>query len=119
MFKNVGLPASQPSRQPTAPPPPFGKKKPGLDVAIDIGKDKAPADPMGEAGESAADEGAEEYGDKLIGDMTKPLLDAGMDPDTAKHTLAGIFEAMGKCLRGDSGGPPDMGGSPDGGMGSA
>jgi hypothetical protein len=61
----------------------------------------AMGNPAHEAAETPGQESGEEYGAKLIGDMTEPLLAAGMPPEHAKTTLASIFDAMAKCLRGE------------------
>lgn len=94
--------------------PPKPKKKPGLDIAI--GKPKggldAP-DPVDapkmpkmpdpeEAAESPDEESSEEYGAKLISDMTAPLISLGLDEATAKSTLGEMFAAAAKCLSGES-----------------
>jgi pyrroline-5-carboxylate reductase len=55
-----------------------------------------------EAVEPPSQESGEEYGATLMADMKQPLLDMGMDDDTAKEALAGIFNGMAKCLRGGS-----------------
>lgn len=106
MYSNVGLESPRPKPR-TEAPPPFGKKP-------------APAMPdPEEANEPPAMEASEESGSDLLTGMTKPLLDAGMDPAMAKDTLAGIFEALSASLRG--GGAPSMDSmAPDAGdMGNA
>jgi hypothetical protein len=87
--------------------PPAAAPKPKLEIGI--------GGPP-EAGESPADESGEEYGAKLISDMTTPLIAAGLDDMSAKHTLASIFDAMAKCLRGE--GEGDAGAAPPHHMGA-
>lgn len=146
------------------------KKKPGLTVAIGIGKPKGdlsgpgplekppggaapkpkpygggapkpptpppsedPADEMGEgaadeSGESPQDEQNEEYGEKLISDMSAPLAAAGVAPEHVKPVLSALFRAIADCIdkedQGGDQGPEgaDMGGAPPmagGGAGGA
>jgi hypothetical protein len=104
---------------------PFGKKKPGVTVAIGIGKPKVgdlgTPDPLEKAlgsakGPSAAHEAAEtpeyeeqeETGAGMIDAMTQPLVDAGLSGEDAKSLLADIFDAVCKSLRGgkESAEPP-------------
>jgi hypothetical protein len=119
----IGLGPKGDSRD--GPPMPPKYKAGGGDSAGDMpmGAPK-PKDPMAhEAAESPAMEGGEEYGAKLLSDMTAPLIQAGMPEEHAKTTLAGIFDAMAKCLRGEGksgmGGGMDDGGGDDGMGGSA
>lgn len=44
-------------------------------------------------------EAAEDYGEKLLSDMTAPLIQAGLEEGDAKEMLAQIFEATAACLR--------------------
>lgn len=94
----------------------FPKKKPGLGVMVAEGKDAAPPpryksapDKLELAPETPAPlpepKAAPEigdYGDKLLSDATAPLVALGLAEDEAKAVLAGVFDSMAKCLRGDS-----------------
>lgn len=90
----------------------FPKKKPGIDVTVAVGKPKAgpppldtpgkrPAPPMEEeASEAPAEESGEDYSATLASDIIAPLVDLGIDDDTAKSVMADCFERAAKCLRG-------------------
>lgn len=88
----------------------FDKPKPSLDdlESPDPVEGKPAPDPAEEEAEPAAEEGDEQYGAKLITDMTAPLLAAGMDAATAKSTLADMFRAMADCLSGEGDAAPDV-----------
>src|SRR5262245_50362318 len=95
--------------------------KPGLMVAIgmpkrggeddDIGSpdelDSAPEPkskmPMHEAAEAPAEEGAEDYGARLVSDIEAVGQKHGMEPEAARMVLGDMLAAVAKCLRGESG----------------
>ncbi len=111
---------------------PFPKKKlppkPGLKIDIMAAKKQAddlespdpvegkPAPDPEEEAESPAEEGDEQYGEKLISDMTAPLISAGMDAATAKSTLADMFRAAANCLSGEGEGDSSEGAAVGGGL---
>lgn len=119
-----------PKKKPGAMPP---GKKPGLDVMIAVGK-KAPGgdDDLGspdpvegmskgpkppaphEADESQGDEQQEEYGKKLLDDIDNVGQEYGMDSATTREFTASLFEAVVKCLRGESGGGEEGSGESQG-----
>lgn len=98
-------------------PPLGGKKKPMLAIGVEIGRPKggpppldtpgkklapvAEESPAHEATESPEEEQGEDYGTKLLSDMTRPLTEAGLSDDEAKSLLADIFDAVSNCLRGE------------------
>ncbi len=113
-------------------------KKPGVDVAIMVGKPKtggpppldtpgkkpspfgasaAPTDeesPAHEATESPAEEGAEDYGAKLTADIDNVFSEVGIDPTEGRQIASRLFSAVAKCLSGGSSGEGDQGLGEDG-----
>lgn len=115
-------PLEKPKAGPPKPSKPYG------------GSPKPPTpppseDPMDEMGEGApegdetpAEENNEEYGEKLISDMSAPLAAAGVAPEHVKPVLSALFRAIADCIDkegqgGDEGAGADMGGPPPPGAG--
>lgn len=86
-----------------APPPRYK----GRDEQEKPEPEKSPTptpDPAPAPKPSPAPEPTSEYAEKLLSDMTAPLIQAGLEDGDAKEMLAQIFEAAATCLR--SGGNP-------------
>jgi hypothetical protein len=113
MFPNTGVGPGAKKR--SAPPPPFGarEKKPGIAIAIGVGKPKGGPSPEEEANESPDEENQEEYGKKLIDDIVQAGASVGIhDPKHAKMAAAAFMRAIAECLEqedGSSGEPAEEG----------
>jgi|ERR1051326_5181299 hypothetical protein len=95
-------------------PFPTQEKKPGLMIAVGVPKEPPrmgapgskreppPPAPDDEAAEPPAEEAGEDYGARLLSDLSKPLTDLGMGDEEARSTLADIFTAAARCLRGSN-----------------
>lgn len=79
-----------------APPPRYK----GRDEQEKPEPEKAPEPaPAPKPEPSPAPEPTSEYAEKLLSDMTAPLIQAGLEDGDAKEMLAQIFEAAATCLR--------------------
>lgn len=89
-------------------------KKPGLDVAVMVGKPGAKSDldspvPVDgpkkahEADESPAEEANEDYGAKLVADIEAVGEQHGMDAAASRAAAGAFFRAAAECLIRDAG----------------
>ncbi len=121
MYTNLGA-GDEPKKRTTMPPRMAGKK-PGVDLMVAVGVPKnGPAKPpmdaeesqAHEAAESPAQEGAEDYGAKLMSDLEAVGAEYGASPEMSREIAAKMFRAMADCLSGGGQEKPPMMGAEEG-----
>ncbi len=108
-------PPTKPKKKPMPAMPPAKAKPPMDDLESPDPVEGKPAMPPAddEAAETPEESGNEEYGAKMLGDMLKPLTDAGLESADAKTLLGKILRGAADCLSGGEGENAGLdGGSP-------